>query len=446
MAARLIALPFRPTINLQGGIEPGAILEVYETGTLTPVSIYSDSGLTTPLSNPLTANGAGVFPPIYWDDATTIRIILKDASGTALPGGDVDPYIATAFEAEAILEDAAEQATAAGVQATAAAASALAAASSATAASTSATAAAASAASAVLSPGTSGTVADFLTIGITPSLAFGIEAGKHFSPGQYVFIVRTANVKFWMFGQILSYNSGTGAMTVDVEDTNGSGTHFGWTVSLSGPPGSVGTIDINSGTTGTLAIASGGTGSTTAADARTALGLGTIATQAASSVSITGGSITGITDLAVADGGTGASTAANARTNLGLGTIATQAANSVSLTGGTISGMTSIADSAGNVRNIVKSGETSGTLTAASANGLVRAVGGVTIPNSVFAANNSVMIVNKSGGSITITQGSGLTLTDTSGATGNRTLANHGVATVWFNTASDAIIFGAGLS
>lgn len=55
-----------------------------------------------------------------------------------------------------------------------------------------------------------------------------------------------------------------------------------------------------------------------AATARTTLGLGSIATQASSNVSITGGAISGITDLAVADGGTGASSAADARTNLGL--------------------------------------------------------------------------------------------------------------------------------
>jgi hypothetical protein len=69
---------------------------------------------------------------------------------------------------------------------------------------------------------------------------------------------------------------------------------------------------------GIVALNNGGTGATTAANARTNLELGTISTQASNSVSITGGSIAGITDLAIADGGTGASTVAQARTNLGL--------------------------------------------------------------------------------------------------------------------------------
>lgn len=67
------------------------------------------------------------------------------------------------------------------------------------------------------------------------------------------------------------------------------------------------TLDISAGN---VTVSTAGASLIDDADAsaqRTTLGLGTIATQNADNVSITGGSITGITDLALADGGTGAS-------------------------------------------------------------------------------------------------------------------------------------------
>lgn len=55
--------------------------------------------------------------------------------------------------------------------------------------------------------------------------------------------------------------------------------------------------------------------------------------------------------LAIAGGGTGAATATNARTNLGLGTIAVQDANNVAITGGSITGVSADASiiTAGNL-------------------------------------------------------------------------------------------------
>jgi hypothetical protein len=76
--------------------------------------------------------------------------------------------------------------------------------------------------------------------------------------------------------------------------------------------------------------------------AKANLDLATMAEQESNNVSITGGSITGITDLGVSDGGTGASTTSGARTNLGLGSIATQDSNNVSITGGSITGITDL--------------------------------------------------------------------------------------------------------
>lgn len=72
---------------------------------------------------------------------------------------------------------------------------------------------------------------------------------------------------------------------------------------------------------------------------------------------------------------------------------------------------------------------------------------GITIPNATFAAGDALSIYNDSASAITITQGASFTLRQAGTSnTGNRTLAARGLATVWFNTASEGVISGAGVS
>ena len=78
------------------------------------------------------------------------------------------------------------------------------------------------------------------------------------------------------------------------------------------------------GGTGDLVAANNGSDFPSKSTVRANLQLLGMATQAPSAVTITGGTITGITDLAIADGGTGASNAPAALVNLGINATAAE--------------------------------------------------------------------------------------------------------------------------
>lgn len=73
--------------------------------------------------------------------------------------------------------------------------------------------------------------------------------------------------------------------------------------------------------------------------------------------------------------------------------------------------------------------------------------GGITIPASIFAAGDAFSIYNDSASAVTITQGSSLTLRQAGTTnTGNRTLSARGLCTIWFVSATEAVLSGAGVT
>jgi hypothetical protein len=98
---------------------------------------------------------------------------------------------------------------------------------------------------------------------------------------------------------------------------------------------------------------------------------------------------------------------------------------------GTLSGNT-VRDNAGNVRDIPQVVQTTSyTLAATDAGDHIFTTAGVTVPSGVFSVGQAVTIYNNTAGTITITQGTNVTLRQAGASgTGNRTLAQRGLATV----------------
>lgn len=88
MADLVLLTPSRPT-DWAGDIVPGALATFYLSGTTTPATVYQDQAGTIPHTQPLVADGDGVFPVIY--SPVSVKAVVTDADGVELPGSPIDP-------------------------------------------------------------------------------------------------------------------------------------------------------------------------------------------------------------------------------------------------------------------------------------------------------------------------------------------------------------------
>lgn len=83
----LFNFPWQQAFDSSGNTLAGAKLYFYTAGTSTPQNVYSDIGLGVALPNPVVANGAGRFPPIYMDDIS-YKVMLYTADDVLIWSAD----------------------------------------------------------------------------------------------------------------------------------------------------------------------------------------------------------------------------------------------------------------------------------------------------------------------------------------------------------------------
>ena len=89
-----LSLPLARATDANGTILPGALLDVFLTGTTTPAAVYTSSALSVAHENPVEADASGYLPTMFLDPAVTYRFRLRDADGANVAGMDFDPVSA----------------------------------------------------------------------------------------------------------------------------------------------------------------------------------------------------------------------------------------------------------------------------------------------------------------------------------------------------------------
>jgi hypothetical protein len=182
------------------------------TGTLDAISITVAASAGFDIQN----------PSAYTVNGTSLTFTTAPATGT-------DNIFV--FAPSTLVGAAAASAASADASATAAAASA-------STASTAATSATASAATA-LAAAYFGTSTTSVAIG-TGAKSFTTQTAKNFQVGGFLLISSQADGANYMHGQVTSYNSGTGALVMDITNVGGSGTFADWNIYVSGTRGATG--------------------------------------------------------------------------------------------------------------------------------------------------------------------------------------------------------------
>jgi hypothetical protein len=120
----------------------------------------------------------------------------------------------------------------------------------------------------------------------------------------------------------------------------------------------------------------------------------------------------------------------------------------ITITSNTLSVSGNISDSKGEIRLVPENAQTTTyTLTLTDHGKYISSNANVAVPNSIFSSGQSVTIYNNSAANITVVQNSGVTMYQVGTATtGNRTLAQRGLATVFCVGVNIFVITGGGLS